>query len=569
MPDVFSYRLQVIRSGDDFATGPSDIDVILTVDPPVTQFQAIVALAEGGYQWRVIAEDRATNKASSVTQSFLVDTLGPITPGELEDVTIVRTADVRTFEWVRSRDPGFRASGEPANTGSGVVFYNVVITGPVDLDVRTGDSSICTGDTCTFITPELIPGLYNIRVTAEDRAANTSDAATIPFTSGRLSLVQGLKLLDKVPELVNTVNTRNPRFQWKPPAEPAFVVTTYEVATGDFPGLPFTGDDFKDFKNPDFFIAVCSRAGGSIDCSGATISGDRIQIRLVATLADGSYRLAVRAAGTADTGAAVKGNPVQITFSVDATPPSAPQLVFPGSGDFINDNTPLFDWEASTDTEGVVEYRLRVTSGDIITGPFDVDVVVTGDPPVNQFQVATADALADAIYAWRVVARDGATNTASSATRTFTLDTSPPSVGPELVAPGDAALFNTRIVDFKWNGSGSADILSYRLQITSGDINSGPFDVDKEIFDPITGDQITLPEEDGEWVPRTLPATRHPPTFWWSGSSPWTRVHHLSGRNWWLPKMVDCSTTGQWTSNGSPRRAQISSATGSRLPSVT
>ena len=92
---------------------------------------------------------------------------------------------------------------------------------------------------------------------------------------------------------------------------------------------------------------------------------------------------------------------------------SPPVLVTPADNATLPTNTALFDWEPSN--LAVVSYRLQVTSGDINTGPYDIDVVV-----VHPITEATGD-LVDGVYQWRVIARDAALNPAPSETRTFTV----------------------------------------------------------------------------------------------------------------------------------------------------
>ena len=91
-----------------------------------------------------------------------------------------------------------------------------------------------------------------------------------------------------------------------------------------------------------------------------------------------------------------------------------------------------------------------------------------------------------------MIARDAdALNTASSITQAFTMDAVAPAA-PALVRPQTGDVFNRRRVEFEWEPSTSDDISTYRLQVTSGEIDTGPFDVDKELVHPITGDVITL-----------------------------------------------------------------------------
>ena len=54
----FDYRLQVVVAGGDFDAGSHVVD---SGDLTQTQFQSPVVLADGDYQWRVIASDAAKN----------------------------------------------------------------------------------------------------------------------------------------------------------------------------------------------------------------------------------------------------------------------------------------------------------------------------------------------------------------------------------------------------------------------------------------------------------------------------------------------------------------------------
>ena len=101
---------------------------------------------------------------------------------------------------------------------------------------------------------------------------------------------------------------------------------------------------------------------------------------------DGPHTFQVRAVGTGDRKDAVASSDFTI---ITAVPPSAPELVAPVDKAILNTSTPFFDWKASTGD--VADYRLLVASGDIVGGPFDIEVVITGD--TTEFQVPTGDAL--------------------------------------------------------------------------------------------------------------------------------------------------------------------------------
>ena len=344
-----------------------------------------------------------------------------------------------------------------------------------------------------------------------DRATNTSDFVTLEFRAGPAGVVANLRLID--PVFGNTVATSDPVFRWNPPELDLQQVDliTYEVAiTGDLSTLPETADlrIFSPFTGDNFF-AECFDATGDktvAQCIAVPQTGDIIQLTVTGDLPDGTHALLVRGI-TSTLGGDPQASPtVALVFTVDTTPPGAPVQVFPATGDFINDNTPLFDWDVSTGD--VFSYRLLASSGDVRAGPFDIDVLITDDPLATEFQVPAEDTLADDVYQWRVIASDRALNTSSSVTQPFTVDTLAPGAPAGLVVSpvitGD--LLATRTVFFEWTPS-SGDVFAYRLQATRGDIDTGPFDVDVEILHPTTGDSVTLPA-DGNYRWRVIARDR-------------------------------------------------------------
>ena len=416
---------------------------------------------------------------------------------------------VRIFEWTRSQDPGFTEIGDAANTGSGVDFYNLLITGPINIVTTADDNAgLCPADLCRFITPKLVPGLYDIRVTAVDRATNESLSAAADFTAGSKVVVQNLKVLDTVggPELVNTVNGKNPRFQWRPPLElpnsgdEQGGIETYEIAiTGDFQTSPFTIIEFTSFTDSVAFITECSdgvNATGD-ECKKFIQSGDEIRITVSGDLPDGTHLLTV---SVIDESTGFSRGKVLLFFVVDTTPPTPPGLVAPDDALRTNDISPLFDWDASTSGD-VASYRLQVVSGDINTGSLVLNVVVLH--PATQFQ--TTGELADGDYQWRVLATDKALNettTGGLEVLNFTIDTVPPAP-PALVSVAGDTRVQAKSGDttplFEWAASTSDDIASYRLQVTTGGINTGPYVINKVILHPTTSDLTTVPLAEGTY----------------------------------------------------------------------
>ena len=183
---------------------------------------------------------------------------------------------------------------------------------------------------------------------------------------------------------------------------------------------------------------------------------------------------------------------------MDTVAPGAPALVFPAENAFLNTSTPTFDWNASTGD--VFGYILRVTSGDIETGPFDFEEAVPSF--VTERQIPTGDALADATYQWRVIARDLAGNTAPSSIRIFTVDTVAPGA-PILVQPASGDVITDNTPFFEWTPS-TGDVVEYLLQVTSGGTFNPHLVVNEVIPHPGTGFQAVAPLEDRPYLWRVV-----------------------------------------------------------------
>ena len=273
-----------------------------------------------------------------------------------------------------------------------------------------------------------------------------------------------------------------PEFVWTQVLDPSGVTYTLEVALGD---QPLTGD----FANPVFRVEGLTGDAVSLVFTGG------LQVVIFTLPADkaltlGEYKWHVQAVdGSLNTG---DFSPFNVFNVIPAI--ARPVLVFPGPGDFINDPTPLFDWRKPA-TGGPVSYQLQVTSVDIISGPFDINVIITGDPPEpppDEFQVKTADALADGTYTWHVIARDAAGSPATSDARSFTLDTQPPPA-VLLITPASGDVISDTTPDFVWIGALDPSGVTYILEIASG--NQPPTgDFINPVFrkEGLTSDDVTI-----------------------------------------------------------------------------
>ena len=142
---------------------------------------------------------------------------------------------------------------------------------------------------------------------------------------------------------------------------------------------------------------------------------------------------------------------------------------------FTNENTPLFNWDASTGN--VQDYLLQVNIGDINTGQLVIAEVIAGNPTPTQFQRIAP--LPDDGYQWRVRARDQALNSTSSATGDFFVDTVQPTTPGALTPVGAGPFAHAEV--FTWNRStdpgfpnAGSGVNFYNVVIRGSAIPEGP-----------------------------------------------------------------------------------------------
>ena len=410
--ELFEYVLQVI-SGDNFqSVGSGDVfedqdfgfNVVVSGDE--TEFRPTEDLVDAKYRWRVVARDRTGNPdTGDEFRTFDLDTEAPLPSAELvfpSDGSFTND-NAPLFDW----DPS------PSKTGDRDVFEYILRvslagqleTGPFLVDdlvlPATGDTRV-TGDSLTqfLVLQPLDDGVYDWRVTARDRSGNTA-AIDATFTVDTVVPAASAGIIR--PADGDFTNDNTPLFQWDP-------------ATGDNSSF----DDLNVFE----YVVVATGDTGDTPLNVA-VSGDTTQFQAVQALSDAFYSVRVIARDRAGNEATTDVN----RFTLDTVVPAPPAgLVFPASGDFVNVGTALFDWDgavgagSSFDNLNVFEYVVQVSTGGLTGDTFDLEAVVSGD--TTQFQDVID--LSDAVYGWRVLSRDRAGNTATTADNRFTLDTQAP-----------------------------------------------------------------------------------------------------------------------------------------------
>ncbi len=142
--------------------------------------------------------------------------------------------------------------------------------------------------------------------------------------------------------------------------------------------------------------------------------------------------------------------------NVQATLPAAPVLTSPAYAALINDTTPTFTWNAATN--GVV-YQLQIDNLYTFASP-EVDVPDTGG---LTYTLSAGEALStDGLFYWRVRAQNITGGWGPwAASRTFTLDTTPPAA-PALTSPTDGAT-PVGIPNFLWGYTAGANAYQFEI----------------------------------------------------------------------------------------------------------
>ncbi|MBI2846687.1 MAG: PGF-pre-PGF domain-containing protein [Chloroflexi bacterium] len=255
-------------------------------------------------------------------------------------------------------------------------------------------------------------------------------ATTVTFeqnTSKEINLSISALPIPSVPQnLARTTpdNDSTPTFTWSAPAQYTEPLVRYEVS--------FDGGVFQD-------------VGSAASFTSST------------ALLDGARTFRVRAV---DAGGA--GSSAEISFTIDATSPGAPDLDSPANGANINDPTPDLDWSGVTDPSGVTYTLVLDDSSD-----FSSPVLTKLGLSETNYTLGAGEALSEGVYYWRVRAVDGAGNVGStSESRSFRVDITPPGV-PGNIQQTTGSNINTPT--FTWDAAADtgSGVASYQVSMDS------------------------------------------------------------------------------------------------------
>ncbi|MFL5347471.1 MAG: adventurous gliding motility protein AgmC [Hyalangium sp.] len=428
-------------------------------------FTQPTALSEGSHAVKATAKDAAGNvSVFSNTNTFTVDVTAPSAPVVLTPANGSRT---------NNTTPTYSGTAE---AGSTVTVY-------VD-GTAVGTTTANASGAWSFTQPTVLPeGSHTVSATAMDAAGNTSGSSnTNTFT---VDLTPPAAPVVVAPANGSRTNDTTPAYSGT--AEPGSTVTvivdgsTVGTTTADSSGnwsftptaplaegshtVKATATDVAGNTGPssntNSFIVdttlpaapvVLTPANGSHTndttpaYSGTAEAGTTVKVYVdnvaVGTttadasgdwtftqptpLAEGAH--SVSATGT-DAAGNTSGSSNTNTFNVDVTAPSAPVVSTPANGSHTNDTTPAYS--------GTAEAGSTVTV--IVDG---VTVGTSTADSSGNWSFTPTTPLADGSHTVSATATDAAGNTSpSSATNTFTVDTSLPSA-PVVLTPADGSRTN-------------------------------------------------------------------------------------------------------------------------------
>ncbi len=374
-------------------------------------------LENGLHHWLVKVVYTDGTIGSSDSWSFNVD---GIPPADFTTIAPAYGAAVNTpqptFSWHESSD-----------SGSGLDHYELWFGYTKDQDIPL---SACSGGVCSVTsTRTFADGKYTWQVRAVDKVGNTTTGnggGQLPFTVDTRPPAD-FHLLGPANHAQNL--GPSPKFSWAQKADPGSGINHYELWI-----------DGSNKQN----VATSACVNGTCSAQVST------------PLSGGSHTWFVKAVDQAGN---VRNSLDTWDFTVDATPPSAFDLVGPANGTAINAGQTTFTWDASSDPgSGVDHYELWIGGQDQVHIPASTCSGGTCSVHANT-------GFSGGTYSWLIKAVDGAGNVRdSNETWNFLIDRTQP-VAFSLKTPANGAALTAPSFSWQASSDASSGIDHYELWI--------------------------------------------------------------------------------------------------------
>lgn len=481
-------------------TGATQYVVTLAGAPTTTASTSYTpsALADGTHTWTVAARDAAGNQsATAPSQSILVDSTPPDVPVPTPYTPDPTADNTPTVVWsgvaeaasytVRWDTTSAFNSGALVTRTTTQTSYEI---GPLTNDRwywcvlatdAVGNASACSAAS-SFEVDTSAPPAPGLTAPADN---STSTAANVAFSWGSVAGATGYRLqvgsdsalativfdVNGIAGLTKTLTLNDNVYYWRvlatdaagnqtPPGDASVQIWQVTV-DANAPGrptmalVPTPGND----ATPTFGWSDESASGAvsyDLVIDSTNVSVADVTYTPSSNLADGSHTVRVASRDGAGNLSAYSATQ---TFFIDTAAPTGLGGLSPANSAVLVSSTVTLSWDAASDASDI-SYVLQVARASDFASRV-VDTTVTGSTAT----VSTDVVLGDGDYFWRVRARDAAGNQSNWAPnasgRSFTVDTTPPSV-PVLVAVG--ALVNASPT-LRWSNEAASGAVNYRLQV--------------------------------------------------------------------------------------------------------
>jgi len=447
--------------------------------------QSFPITADGTYTFRVVAVTPDGITSAAATSTYTVDVTGPAAPTITSGPAAV--SDDTTPTWTFTTGPG------TASTECSLSRGTTVVSGPAP----------CSGSATYDLTLEP-EGAYTFSVVAFDGAGNPSAAATSTYTLQALAPAP-TPAITQSPTSPGTDTT--PTWQFTTPAGTAtectlfqgstvvvgptactssftptltadgtytFQVVAIDTVTGArslpatssytldatppaapvFTSTPPAGSDDRTptwtFTTPTGAVALeCTLRSGTTVVAGPVDCSDGEYTANIRRNDEGTYTLSVVAIDAVGNRSAAATS----TYTYDRTAPTAPVITSGPSGVTTN---PRVTWTFTAPA--------GTTTTCSLTGPVNVSGACSGSASYD------LSGLPDGTYTFSVVATDAAGNTSAAATRTITLDRTPPAAPTITGGPSGTSTDATP----EWRFSVSGDVTTICSVLQGSVVVVGP-----------------------------------------------------------------------------------------------
>ncbi len=379
----------------------------------------VTGIADGNYIWAVQACDSSNNCNISQNRSLTVDNTFPLV------------------------DYGIGTENSNVNFSRNWIYANVTVTEANEINITFklfNTSSLYNGTTYTNLARTInwtsVPdGLYAYNVTIADVANNVNTTATRTIT------------LDTTAPLITagTANVTNLSLN----GYARINCTVIDVLVGLDTVLIRASKPTLPQQNYSTSVLIGNTRYSDIQLNEA-----------------GNWTFTCYANDTLNNFASFHIGNISVIQQADA--PSAPVLQFPIDEANLS-SIPQFNWSNSTDPNGdTITYILEIDDNAGFTDSeyYNGSITETNDPTEDTSVTLSADGQ----YYWRVRSSDGGLNSSFSASRSFVLDRSPPSIS--LVFPANNSNSTIPNINFTWNVTDNLNFEIYCNLTLDGSTNA-------------------------------------------------------------------------------------------------